>query len=320
MVIRALGLCFLMLHVATSAGAQTYPHKSVRYIVSGSAGSGADTLGRYVGDGLTQVFGKPVIVENRPGAGSNIAAELAAKAPPDGYTVFQATITHAVNVTLYRSLSYSLARDFAPVTQLATGPAVLVVHPSLPVKSVPELVKLAKARPGAINYASGGTGTFTFLAAELFKGQTGVNMLHVPYRGGGAALNAVMSGEAPVYFAPVATALPNMREGRLRALAVTTAKRVTLVPELPTIAESGLPNYESGNWYGVLVPVKTPPETIAAIRAGVVAALNNPAVGRRLIDSGYVTIGSQPEEFGAFIRSEVERLGKIIRAFNLSAD
>lgn len=303
-----------------AAMAQGYPARNVRYLITGSPGSGADTLGRLVADGLAQQFGRQVVAENRPGGGSNIAAEIAARAAPDGHLLFQMTITHAVNVTLYRNLPYDLLRDFAPVTQLATGPAVVVVHPSLPVHSIAELVKLAKARPGAINYASGGTGTFTFLAAELLKGQSGIDLLHVPYRGGGGALNAVIAGEVSVYFAPVGVALPNIQDRRLRALAVTTANRVALMPELPTVAEAGVPRYESGNWYGLLVPAKTPPDTISAIRGAVVAALGNAVTNRRLNDLGYVPIGNTPEAFWAHVRSEIDRLGKIVRAFNLTAE
>jgi tripartite-type tricarboxylate transporter receptor subunit TctC len=245
---------------------------------------------------------------------------MAARAPADGYTIFQNTITQAVNVTLYRKLPYSLMRDFAPVTQLANGPAMLVVHPSLPVRNVHDLIRLARAKPGAISYASGGTGTYTFLAAELFKGQAGVNMLHVPYRGGGAALSAVISGEAPVYFSPLATAMPNVREGRLRALATTLLTRIPLTPDVPTIAESGLPGYQSGNWYGLLVPAKTSPEIIAAIRAAAVNALSSGATHKRLLDLGYITVGSEPAEFAKYMASEVERLGKIVRALHLTAE
>lgn len=305
---------------APAGRAQNYPAKVIRYIVSGSAGSGTDTLGRMIANGLSQTFGQQVIVDNRPGGGGNIAPEIVARSPPDGYTVFQNTITHASNVTLYRNLPYSITRDFAPVTQIAAGPAVVAVHPSLPAKSVKEFVALARARPGAINYASGGTGTFTFLAVEMFKGQAGIDLLHVPYRGGGAALAAVISGEVAVFFSPVATALPNVKQGRLRPLAVTTAKRVRVMPELPTVAESGYPGYASDNWYGLVVPAKTPKEVIATLRNGVVGVLNRPEVARRMDDLGYVPVGSTPEDYGAFVRGEIERLGKVVRALNLTAE
>jgi len=305
---------------ASSSWAQRYPAKVVRLLVPFSPGSGSDTLGRIIAGGMTDVFGQQVIVDNRAGAAGNIGAEIAAKAPPDGYTLLLANLGHAANVSLYRNLPYDVVRDFAPVTQLASAPAIVVAHPSLPVRSLDELVKLAKARPGAINYASGGVGTPTFVAAELFKAQAGVNLLHVPYRAGGEALTAVLSGEVSIYFSPLATALPHMRQGRLRPLAVTAAKRVPVLPEYPTVAELGYPGYQSGNWYGLLVPAKTPKEIIAAIRAAAVAALNNETISRRLADLGYVAIGDQPEEFAAHIKAEIESLGRILRESRITPE
>ena len=304
---------------AAHCWAQHYPVKVVRYLVPGSAGSGADVLARMIAGGLTQVFGQQVIVENRTGAGGNVGAEIAARAPADGYTLFQISMTHALNVSLYRSLSYDLARDFAPVTQLASTPSMVVVHPSLPVKSIGELVRLAKSRPGAINYASAGTGTPTFLAAELFKGYAGIDMTHVPYKGGAEAMTSVISGETSVYFASLGIALPFVRQGALRALAVTTAKRLPFVPQYPTVAEMGYPAYQSGNWYGVMVPAKTPKETIVTIRDAIIAALNNPNLNKRLTDLGFVPIGDTSEEFAVHIKTEIGALAKIVTAFNLSA-
>ncbi len=304
----------------SDASAQNYPTRPLRYMVSGSPGSGTDTLGRLVAEGLTQTWAKQVSVENHTGGGSNIVAELVAKSPADGYTLFQSTITHAVNVSLYHNLTYNILTDFTPITLLATGPSIVVVHPSLPVKSIAELVKLAKAKPGAINYASGGTGTFTFMAAELFKGQAGIDLMHIPYKGGGAALNAVIAGEVSVYFAPIAVGLPPIQQGRLRALAVTTLKRVALAPQLPTVNESGVRGYESGNWYGLLVPAKTPKEITTTIRNATIAVLNSPTMTKRLNDLGFVAVGNTPEEFSAYMRLEIDRLGKIVRKFNLTAE
>jgi len=318
--VKALMLIGLVCIGASSSWAQRYPAKVVRLLVPFSPGSGSDTLGRIIAGGLTDIFGQQVIVDNRAGAAGNIGAEIAAKAPPDGYTLLLANLGHAANVSLYRNLPYDVARDFAPVTQLASAPAIVVAHPSLPVRSLDELVKLAKARPGAINYASGGVGTPTFVAAELFKAQAGVNLLHVPYRAGGEALTAVLSGEVSIYFSPLATALPHVRQGRLRPLAVTAAKRVPVLPEYPTVAELGYPGYQSGNWYGLLVPAKTPKEIIAAIRAAAVAALNNETISRRLADLGYVAIGDQPEEFAAHIKVEIESLGRILRESRITAE
>ena len=302
------------------AGAQSYPDRLTHYIVPGSPASGADVLGRIVANGLTQLSGQQVVVENRSGAGGNIGAELAARAAADGYTVLQVSMTHALNVSLYRKLGYDLLREFAPVTQLATSPSMVVVHPSLPVKSVGELIKLAKARPGAINYASAGTGTPTFLAAELFKGHAGIDMVHVPYKGGGEAMTSVISGETSVYFASAGIALPFVRQGSLRALAVTSTQRLPFLPAVPTVAEQGLPQYQSGNWYGLMVPAKTPRELIARMRDGVAAALAEPAVKKRLGEIACVAVADRPEEFAAFLKAEIGGMEKLVRQFNLRAD
>src|SRR6185503_6241696 len=208
---------------------------------------------------------------------------------------------------------YDVVRDFAPVTLLATSPSIVVVHPSLPVKTIGELVRLAKARPGSVNYGSGGVGTPTFVAAELFRMQAGVNLVHVPYKSGGEAIIGVLTGEVPLYFSPMATALPLVQQGRLRALAVTTPKRLALLPQYPTVAESGYAGYQAGNWYGLAVPAKTPKEIIAVIRAAALKALADPAVNKRMTDLGYVIVGDQPEEFAAHIRSEIAALGKVLK-------
>ena len=308
---------------ASTSMAQAYPAKVVRLLVPFSAGSGSDTIGRIYAGGLAEVFGQQVILENRAGAAGNIGAEVSARAPADGYTLFMVNMAHAVNVSMYRKLAYDPIRDFAPVSMLATGQAILVVHPSLPVKSVKELVALAKARPGAINHASAGVGTFTFLAAEMFKRQAAIDMLHVPYRAGGEALTAVISGETSVYFSPVAGALPQVKQGRLRPLAVTSSKRITLMPELPTVAESGfttLAKFESGNWYGIVVPAKTPRDIIDRANKASLAALNNPTISKRLTDLGFVLIGNTPEDFGTYFKSEIEAWGKIVRDLKLSAE
>jgi tripartite-type tricarboxylate transporter receptor subunit TctC len=313
-------VCLLGMFASQSTWAQTYPTKVVRYIVADPAGGNSDILARIVAEGLTQVFGQQVIVDNRGGAAGNIAAEIAAKAPADGYTIFQVATTHAVNISLYNNLAYDLVRDFAPVTQLASAPAVVVVHPSLPVKSISDLVKLAKAKPGAIKYSSAGVGTSTFVAPELFKRWAAVDLLHVPYRGGGPALLAVITGETSVYFSPLATALPFIQQGKLRALAVTTVKRLPLLPDYPTVAETGYPGYQATNWYGIMVPVKTPKETIAALNRAAISVLNSPIASKRLNDLGFIAIGDQPEEFGAHIKSQIESLGKVMREFRVTGD
>jgi len=306
---------FAVALLAAACGwAQGYPAKPVRMVVTFSPGSGSDTIARIVAGGLSQALGQQVIVENRAGAAGNIGAELAAKAPPDGYTLFQLTMGHASNAILYEGkLNYDVVRDFAPVTLLATSPSIVVVHPSLPVKTIGELVRLAKARPGSVNYGSGGVGTPTFVAAELFRMQAGVNLVHVPYKSGGEAIIGVLTGEVPLYFSPMATALPLVQQGRLRALAVTTPKRLALLPQYPTVAESGYAGYQAGNWYGLAVPAKTPKEIIAVIRAAALKALADPAVNKRMTDLGYVIVGDQPEEFAAHIRSEIAALGKVLK-------
>jgi tripartite-type tricarboxylate transporter receptor subunit TctC len=309
---RALAL--LLAALPAAAGAQGYPAKPVRYLVAFSAGSGADTIGRIVAAGMSQTIGQQVVVENRTGAAGNIAAEVAAKSPPDGYLLFQASQSHATNISLYKNLPYDVLRDFSPVTLLASSPSVVVVHPSVPAKTVKQLVALAKAKPGALNYASTGPGSATYLAGEMLKTHAGIDLLHVPYRGGGEALTAVVTGEVSVYVAPLAPTLPLIEQGRVRALAVTTAKRLSFLPGQPTVAESGYPGYEIGNWYGIVVPAKTPREIVAAVHKAAVSALAQPATSKRLIDLGYVIIGNQPDEFGAFIRAEIEKLGKLIRA------
>jgi tripartite-type tricarboxylate transporter receptor subunit TctC len=299
--------------------AQNYPAKNIRYIVPMGAGSGADTIGRIAAAGLAEVSRQQVIVDNRVGAAGNIGADVAAKAPADGYSLFQVSSTHAINASLYRNLTYDLVRDFAPVTQLAFSPSVVVVHPSVPVKGIRDLVAFAKARPGQMNYGSTGPGSATFLAAEMFKSMSQVDIVHVPYRSGGEALTGIVSGETSVYFAPLAPTLPFIRQGRVRSLAVTTSKRLAQLPELPTVAEAGYNGYQAGNWYGILVPMKTAREVVAAVRAAVVAGLNEPATRKRLVDLGYIVVGDQPEEFGAFIKSEIGTFAKVIRQTGISA-
>jgi len=310
---KACVLAGLLCLIAVTAHAQDYPAKPVRYLVAFSAGSGADTLARIVAAGMAEVIRQQVVVENRTGAAGNIAAEVAAKAPPDGYFLFQGSLTHAVNATLYTNLQYDLLRDFVPVILLASSPNVVVVHPSLPVRTIGDLVRLAKAKPGAINYASAGLGSATFLAAEMFKTAAGIDMLHVPYRGGGEAIIAVMTGEASLQFGPIASWTPLLNQGRARAIAITSRQRIALRPDLPSVAESGYPGYESGNWYGLLAPAKTPKETVTKIHNLTAQALQRPDTKKRLESLAYTISGNTPEEFAAFIRSEIEKTAKILK-------
>ena len=307
----------LMMQTAADGWAQAYPTKPVRYMVPSSPGSSVDTIGRIVADGLTEALGQQVIVENRAGAGGNIGAALAAKAAPDGYTVVQVNNNHTTNVTLYKKRGYDLLRDFAPVTKLAVSPYVLVVHPSLPVKSVGDLITLAKATPGAITYASAGVGSGTFMVTELFKSQAKLDMLHIPYVGGGPALTAVMSGEALLYGAPMATALPQIKAGRLRALGVSTETSMPLLPKVPPITAT-VPDFEFSAWAGLMVPAGTPKEVVATLRAASLKALNSPRIDKRLSDLGFSVVVSQPEELVTFMKTEIAKMAKLIRDNNIA--
>jgi len=308
------------LAVPQSAVAQPFPAKPIRWVVPSSPGGSADAVTRVVADGVTKVTNQRVVVDNRAGASGNIGADNVAKSPPDGYTWIMMNNAQAANVSLYKNLTYDLLRDFAPVMQVDSSPHIVVVHPTLPVKSIGELVKLAKAKPGALDYASAGLGTVTFLAAELFKAEAGIDLRHVPYKGGGESLISIVSGETIVYFSPLPVALPHMRAGRLRALAVTSKKRSAVVPDIPTVAESGYPKYEFNLWNGLLVPAKTPKETIAAIHAAVAAALKTPEVSKRMAEMSSAIIGNQPEEYAAFLRSEVDSIAAVVKKLKLSAE
>lgn len=305
--------------VSVPALAQGWPAKPVRWIMPNSAGSGADTVGRILANGVSQATGQPIVVENRAGAAGNIAAEFVAKAPRDGYTVLQVNFSHSVNATLYPKLGYDLLRDFIAVTNIGASPALLVVHPSLPVKTVKQLVALARARPGAINYASAGAGSPTFIGGELFRMVARADMLHVPYRGGGEAINAMVAGESAVYFAPLASALPHVRSGRLRAIAAMDTRRIPVLPEVPTVGESGFPGAESGFWHGTMVPAGTPSEVVAAFHTAVADALRREETARRLTEIGYSISGEGPVPFAQFVRAEVDKWRKVVQSAGLTA-
>jgi len=301
--------------------AQTpYPAKPVRLIVPYPPGGGTDTMARTLGQKLTETLGQQVIVDNRPGGGANIGAELAAKSPPDGYTLLMCTIAHATAGSLYRKLGYDVLRDFTPVSLLATTPHILVTHPSLPVKSVKELIALAKARPNELVYSSSGSGTPAHLAGELFKHMAGVNMVHVPYKGGGPSVVALLSGEVALAFATTPSVIGHVKGGRLRAIAVTTARRSVATPDLPTIGELGLKGYDVGSWYGLLAPTGTPKDVVVRVNAEVHKVLKFPDVKQRLDAGGFEALTSTPEEYGAFLRGEVEKWAKIIKAAGIRAD
>lgn len=303
----------------SQAWAQTFPAKPVRILVASSAGSNPDTVARVIAPGLTQVFGQQVIIDNRAGAAGNIGAELAARAPADGYTLFMVNNNHAANATLYQKLAYDLVSDFAPVTELASAPYTIVVHPSLPARSVRDLVNLARARSGEVTFSSAGAGSGTFLAGEYFNSLARIKMLHVPYKGGGPALAGVVSGEVSVYFAPITTGLPHVRTGKIRLLAVTSGKRLPDLPEVPAIAET-LPGYEFVGWAGLMVPAKTPKDVVDGVHKATVSVLNRPDVTKRLAELGYVVVANRPTEFAARIKGEIEKMAKLIRQIGLQPE
>ena len=261
-----------------------------------------------------------MLIDNRPGGGTNIGAEIAAKSPPDGYTALMGNIAHAINVTLYSKLTYDFVKDFAPVTLLASTPNILVVHPSLPVKSVKELIALAKARPGQLDYASSGSGSSSHLAAELFSNMAGVKMTHIPYKGGGPAVVALTGGQVSVGFATTPSVIGHIKSGKMRGLAVTTAQRSPSTPELPTISEAGVAGYEAGTWYGLLVPAGTSKEIVTRLHAESVKLLKLPDVKERLDAAGFEVIGNTPEQFAAFIRSEIDKWAKVVKASGARAE
>jgi tripartite-type tricarboxylate transporter receptor subunit TctC len=310
----------VLLFYSVSATAQGYPARPIRLIVPFPPGGGTDTMARVVAPKLSEFLGQQVVAENRGGAGANIGAELAAKSAPDGYTLMLATITNAIGATLYTKLNYDLVRDFATITQLATTPHILVVHPSVPVKSVKEFVALAKAKPGELAYSSSGSGSAAHLAGELFNSLTGVKTTHVPYKGGGPSMIALVGGEVSLAFATMPSAIGYVRSGRLRGIAVTTDRRSPSTPELPTIAETGVAGYEAGSWYGLSVPAGTSKEIIARLHAETIKVVGLPDVKERLFNAGFEIVTSTPEQFAAFTRNEIQKWGKIVKAAGLKVD
>jgi tripartite-type tricarboxylate transporter receptor subunit TctC len=290
------------------AHAQTdYPTKPIHFIV----GPGPDSLARLFGQKMSEAWGQPVIVDQRGGGGGTISAEAVAKGTPDGYWLLLTTGTHAINASVYKT-SYDL-RDFAPVTLLGATPFVLAVHPSVPVKSVAELIKLAKAQPGKLNYGSGGSGTPPHLATELFKQMAGVNMVHVPYKTIPAAITDLLAGQIQVMFTVGPAGLPHVKAGRIRGLAVSTIKRSAFAPDLPTVAESGLPGFNVFGWNGVLVTAGTPRPVIEKLHSLFITAMKDPEVRKRMADFGFEPIGNTPEEFGAFVKEDIARWAKLVK-------
>jgi len=291
------------------AHAQTdYPTKPIHFIV----GPGPDSLARLFGQKMSEAWGQPVIVDQRGGGGGTISAEAVAKAPPDGYWLLLTTGTHTINPSVYKT-NYDLVRDFVPVTLLGSTPFVLAVHPSVPVKSVAELIKLAKAQPGKLNYGSGGSGTPPHLATELFKQMAGVQMVHVPYKTIPAAITDLLAGQIQVMFTVGPAGLPHVKAGRIRGLAVSTIKRSAFAPDLPTVAESGLPGFNVFGWNGVLVTAGTPRPVIEKLHSLFITAMKDPETRKRMADFGFEPIGNTPEEFGAFVKEDIARWAKLVK-------
>jgi tripartite-type tricarboxylate transporter receptor subunit TctC len=298
--------------------AQDYPLRPVRLIVPFPPGGGNDIVARAVAQELGKSLGQQFVVDNRAGAGGAIGAELAARSPADGYTLFLGGVgSHVVNPSLHAKLPYDPIRDFAPVTLIASAPSVLVVNPALQATSLSELTALARAHPGKLNYASNGNGSSAQLAAVLYESMAGVRMVHVPYKGVAQALVELMSGEVQVMFGTLVAILPHIKAGRLRALAVTGRNRSALLPEVPTLAEAGLPGYEAGSWYGILAPSGTPAAIVTRLNAEINAAIRQPEVRERLAAEGAEVVGGAPEEFAFHIRGELERMKKLVRTAGL---
>jgi tripartite-type tricarboxylate transporter receptor subunit TctC len=307
--------------VVSEAFAQgAYPSKVVRIVVPTSPAGTNDMLARLLAQGLTDRLGRQVIVENRTGAGTMIGSEIVAKSPPDGHTLLMGLSTLAINPATYRKVPYDALRDFAPITQVAYTPNLMIVHPSVPARSVKELIALARARPGELLYASSGYGTNPHLTMELFSTQAGIRMVHVPYKSSIPSLMDLIAGQVATMTSPMPQSIPHVRSGRLRALGVTTAARVTAAPDIPTIQESGLPSFESTQWYGLLAPAKTPVDIIDRLHREVTAILRAPDTRDRLAGDGAVPVASAPDAFSAYIRAETAKWAAVAKAAGIKPE
>jgi tripartite-type tricarboxylate transporter receptor subunit TctC len=322
-----LAAVFIVIATATAlvqgigaATAQTYPVKPIRVVVPFPAGGGIDTVARILTPKLTESLGQPAVVDNRVGASGTIGTEAVSKAPPDGYTLLATFASHAQNASLYPKLGYDTVKDFAPITLIATVPNILVVNPSLPVKTVKDLIALAKKHPGEILYASIGNGTPAHLSAELFNSMAGIRMTHIAYKGAAPSIVALISGETQLTFTTVLVAMPHVKSGRLRALGVASLKRAAVLPDIPTIDEAGVRGYESNAWYGLLAPAKTPPAIIEQLHRETVKALQLADVRDNLKAQGAEPVGSTPREFAALINAEIEKWRKVVVATGAKAD
>jgi len=310
----------LLAAAATSAFAQGYPAKPAKVVVPYPPGGPTDIVARVVSQKLSEQMGQQFIVENRPGAGGNIGAEAVAKSPADGYTLLVATTAHAINPSLFKNLGYNLTKDFAPVSLLTSGPLVIVANPSVPAKNVQELIAMGKAKPGSLNYASSGNGQSTHLSAELFATMAGIKMNHIPYKGSAPALTDVMGGQAALMFDTMLSAMPHVKNGKLKAIAVTSAARSPAAPDVPTVAESGLPGYEAIAWNGLLVPAGTPGDVVAKLNAELKKALDAPDVKDRFSAQGFGAAWNTREAFAKFIQSELDKWAKVVKVSGATLD
>ena len=314
--LRRLTTVAAVLAAFTTPGAlaQTYPAKPIRLIVPSSPGGGTDITGRIVAQKLTELLRQQVVVDNRAGAGTRIGNEIVAKSPPDGYTLLMGLSTLAIIPAVYKNVSYDALRDFAPISQVVSVPNVLVVHPSLPARSVKELIALGKSRPRDLIAGSAGSGTSPHLSLELFKSLAGIEMVHVPYKGSGPGLVALVSGEVAVFFPSLPSATPHIKANRVRPLGVTTATRAEAMPDVPSIAEAGLPGYEATQWFGVLAPAGTAQAIVDRLHKEIVAALKSPDVVKQFSTQGAQIVASSPEQFAAYIRAETQKWAKVVKA------
>lgn len=316
---RIVGSLLFTLLLASVANA-AYPERPIRFVVPYSPGGPGDTVTRVVGAGLSKRLGQPVVIDIRPGASTIVGTEIVARAPADGYSILTISTTHAVNPALYKKLPYDPVRDFAPVTLMVSTPFMLCVNPKLPANSVGDLVALAKAKPGGVAYGSGGTGSSLHLTTELFNSRAGIRMLHVPYKGAGPAFVDLASGQVQVVFSSTVSSLPHVKAGRARVLAVTSLKRSAAAPDVPTLAESGFPGFESSSWFGVLAPAKTPSGIVRTLQQEIAQSLKTPEVGEILAALGGEAGGMSPDEFGKYFRAEMTKWGKVVRDAKVVAE
>jgi len=310
----AMGLSLGLGFVASFACGQDYPARPIRIIVPQSAGGSTDLVARTAAQRLTDALGQSVVVDNRPGSGSLNGTEIAARATPDGHTLLVVAASLSISPAVRKKLPFDVVHDFAPITQLVDLPHFLVVHPSVPASSVKELIALAKAKPGELNVATSGVATSTHMASELFLYMTGTRMVHVPFKGGGPGIVAMLAGQCQLYFATISTALPHVKAGKLRGLAVTSAKRSVVVPEVPTIAEAGVPGYAHNSWVGMLAPSKTPQPIIQRLHAETAKVVQNPDVKKLLLREGLEPSGNTPQEFAADLKEEIAKWKKVVAA------